>query len=556
VEVGQRNKRLVLIAIALLAIIVAVAVGVGVGISNKDDKPDGTTQPTALPTPQEPDRSEVFQEFLAPISGELLKDMTSPQYQALNWLANNDTANMTIGVDSEAAIKTRYVAAVLYYAFQGDTWTNKYSFLSDRETCSWNQMFFDGYHGLSCGADGTVESFQTPSNNLVGSIPREIGYYTNLINLTLSNNMIDGSIASLVNLTRLQLLNCSLNALTGTLPEFLFTHRSLTDIDLQDNHFSGSISYSLGTSDQLRVFWARNNSLTGTIPSAVGQSWVLGSLILSSNQLTGTIPDFVSSSRLWNLHLAQNKLTGTIPTTIGSLSALKTFHLAGNGNGGSGISGRIPSELGKCQNLFSLWLDNNTLAESIPTELGSLPFLETLSLWNNRLSGDIPIELSQCTRLTYAGFGANYLTGDIGPVIDSFPRSLQNFFAGGNNIGGTIPTTIGLFSNLVHLDFGRNAMNGTIPSQFGDATSLESLRLGGNNFAGALPTSIASLPNLMVLHVYGNDLTGSLDEFCTVWNDPLGLKSFAANTCGESDGIACPCCNQCCSIDIFECRAI
>jgi Leucine-rich repeat (LRR) protein len=396
-----------------------------------------------LSTPQEPVRSKVFQEFLAPISGELLKDITSPQYQALNWLANVDAANMTIGVDSEAAIKTRYVAAVLYYAFQGDTWTDKYSFLSDRETCSWNQRFVDGYRGIACGIDGIAESFQLPANNLVGSFPREIGYFSNLIDLDLSDNMIDGSLESLVNLTHLATLNVSMNALMGTLPDFLFTHRSLTNIDLQDNRFSGSISYSLGKSDQLRVFWARNNSLTGTVPSAVGQSWVLGSLILSSNQLTGTIPDFVSSSRLWNLHLAQNKLTGTIPTTIGSLSALATFQLAGNGNVGSGISGRIPSELGKCQNLFYLWFDNNTLAGTIPSELGLLSSLETLSLWNNRLSGAIPAELSQCTGLVTADFAGNELTGFVPSSLSSL-TNLDYLHFDGNNLTGGLDAFCGI----------------------------------------------------------------------------------------------------------------
>ena len=161
VEVGQRNKRLVLIAIALLVIIAAVGAGVGVALSKKP--PDDLVVPTQPPaSPPQPDtpRVEAFQDFLAPISGDVLKDTNSPQYQALNWLANVDAANMTIGVDSETAIKTRYVAAVLYYAFQGDAWASKYNFLSDRGTCSWNQRFFDGNHGVTCSSDDTVESFQ------------------------------------------------------------------------------------------------------------------------------------------------------------------------------------------------------------------------------------------------------------------------------------------------------------------------------------------------------------------------------------------------------------
>ena len=162
------------------------------------------------------------------------------------------------------------------------------------------------------------------ANNLVGSIPREIGYYTNLIDLDLSDNMIGGSIASLVNLTHLVTLNCSLNSLTGTLPEFLFTHRSLTDIDLDQNRFFGSISDSLGNSDQLRIFWARNNSLTGTIPSAVGQSWVLASVdvefkpahwyhsrLCTKLKAHGTLPrkqyaDWYDSDYHWQLILAES----------------------------------------------------------------------------------------------------------------------------------------------------------------------------------------------------------------------------------------------------------
>jgi Leucine-rich repeat (LRR) protein len=202
---------------------------------------------------------------------------------------------------------------------------------------------------------------------------------------------------------------------------------------------------------------------------------------------------------MWDLHLGQNKLTGTIPATIGSISSLNTLDLAGNGNDGRiGIRGSIPSELGKCQNLYYLFLDNNTLAESIPSELGSIPALQYLFVARNGLTGTIPVELGN-TPLTQMDLQSNYLTGDIGPVIDSFPRSLELFVVGGNKLRGTIPTSIGSFSSLVAIDFGRNDMNGTIPSQFGELPSLEALRLGENKFVGTLPMSIASLPNLCKL---------------------------------------------------------
>ena len=125
-------------------------------------------------------------------------------------------------------------------------------------------------------------------------------------------------------------------------------------------------------------------------------------------------------------------------------------------------------------------------------------------------------------------------------------------------------------------------MNGSITSEFGNLTLLELLDLGANSFVGTVPTSIANLPLLSKfqytyvglafgevssvsevlsfavasLRVYGNDLTGSLDEFCTIWDEPDVSKALAANTCGQADDIECPCCNQCCNVDIFECRPV
>ena len=160
-NVGRRKKSLIIIVIGLLLLVAIAGIGVGVAVSKKPpDQPDVPTQPPASsPTPVTT-RIEAFQILLTPISGELLSDTNSVQFQALNWLSNDDAASMTVGVDPEAAIKTRYVAAVLYYAFQGDMWTNKYNFLSQRDVCDWNQIFFDGVRGLSCDADGTVKSIQ------------------------------------------------------------------------------------------------------------------------------------------------------------------------------------------------------------------------------------------------------------------------------------------------------------------------------------------------------------------------------------------------------------
>jgi hypothetical protein len=159
-EGNSHKKRNCLIAVILLVIVAAIGAGVGVAVSNKPEESGGPDQPPTSPPTPVTTQAEVLQDFLEPLSGEQLKDTNSPQFQALTWLANIDVANLTVGVESEDAIKARYVAAVLYYAFSGDNWSNKYRFLSERDVCAWNQRFSSGSRGITCGSDGTVESFQ------------------------------------------------------------------------------------------------------------------------------------------------------------------------------------------------------------------------------------------------------------------------------------------------------------------------------------------------------------------------------------------------------------
>jgi Leucine-rich repeat (LRR) protein len=481
-EEGAKKKKICIVAIVLLAIIVA-AVGAGVGISVSSNKSTG--EPVSA-------RVKAFQEFLVPVSGEQLKDTSSPQFQALIWLANDDAANMTIGVDREIAIKTRYVAAVLYYAFQGDSWHDKYNFLSEKSTCEWNRNLFDGLEppGISCGTDGTiVSSFRSPANNLKGPIPPEITYLSNLKTIDVLNNTIDGTLSHLANLSRLERLDLTRNAFTGSLPEFLFRYEQLNSLVLDNNLFDGTISHLAGKSPNLKYFSISENSLVGQIPSSIGQNTVLQSLALLSNQLTGTIPEFASDSKMVHLLIGNNKLNGTIPTTIGSLSAL-----------------------------------------------------QLLGLFANDFSGTIPTEISNCQKIIHVDVGENSLSGNIGQVVDSLSPSLVVLDASRNLLEGIIPTSVGILTKLTFLDLQDNNVGGVLPSELGLLNQLEVLDIAFNEFTGSVPLTLANLSNLATLLLVGNNLNGSsLDSLCSI-----NIDFFAANTCSEPDKIECSCCTYCC----------
>ena len=60
-----------------------------------------------------------------------------------------------------------------------------------------------------------------------------------------------------------------------------------------------------------------------------------------------------------------------------------------------GVSGTIPTEIGRFRSVRYLGLGSNSLSGTVPSELGKLRQLTHLHLWNNRLSGTLATELSQ-----------------------------------------------------------------------------------------------------------------------------------------------------------------
>jgi hypothetical protein len=148
IEGDNRMKKICILLVA--ALVVAGAIGAGVGVPLSKESPVPVPPPTTPGETSPPvDTSESFRKLLDSLSGESLDDETSPQSKALNWIANDDPANMSVQLDDNEIIKQRYVAAVLYFALGGDSWTNPHNFLSVDEICSWNT---NQVSGIICSA--------------------------------------------------------------------------------------------------------------------------------------------------------------------------------------------------------------------------------------------------------------------------------------------------------------------------------------------------------------------------------------------------------------------
>ena len=268
----------------------------------------------------------------------------------------------------------RNALIALYASTNGDNWTNKYAWLDDGAGCSWWGVFclivkvdVEVVPGVTRKCNFPfVEFIDLTSNNLIGSIPPELGHLSNLRRLRLSGNW-----------------------LTGRIPPDLGQLSNLEILEIFSNQLTGSIPPELGQLSNLEILDIFNNQLTGRIPPELGQLSNLEILQIFQNQLTGGIPPELGRlSRLQRFELLDNRLTGSIPPELGQLSNLRTLYLSDNQ-----LTGSIPPKLGQLSNLELLWLNRNLLTGIIPRAVLNLPKLISFLYDDNLLlpTGRAPV---------------------------------------------------------------------------------------------------------------------------------------------------------------------
>jgi Leucine-rich repeat (LRR) protein len=351
---------------------------------------------------------------------------------------------------------------------------------------------------------GTFSYFVTHTinkadNNLVGSLPSEMGFLENLNHMSLfgnkisgsipesfqflqnlnfwnmNSNQIGGSVPSWINeLQALEYLALGENALSGALPSF--EGSVLLELALDSNNLDGSID-NLDAAELLEVVYLNNNTFTGKLTE---ETWVdlLNSELriadLSNNQLTGSFPSYFYW--LEEIDLSYNNLAGTIaaPVDDNEQEDLPTtkINLAENN-----LSGSIPTNIDILASLVSFDVSGNALVGSLPTQLGNLPLLESLYLSNNpKLTpGPIP-DLSDCQSLTEVSMASTQRTGYMPEWFGSALSDLELLDLHDNQLQDSIPTNLGLLNSLSVLMLNRNKLTGTVPSELGVLENLGTKR--------------------------------------------------------------------------------
>ena len=222
------------------------------------------------------------------------------------------------------------------------------------------------------------------------------------------------------------MLDLNGNNLVGTVPPDLGSLTALARLDLGGNRLDGCLSASLYAQDQLDVSplgpapnpppaqtsaETDRDALLAIFNATDGDSWD-GSSTWAGRAPIGEWAGVTTDEDGRVVELNVGLGGAEIPPEVGHLTGLTTLWL-------SGVSGALPPELGYLVNLTRLRLGEEGLSGEIPPELGNLVNLAELGLFNNRLCGKMPPELGGLASLTGLYLSGNQLTGEIPPELGS-----------------------------------------------------------------------------------------------------------------------------------------
>jgi len=322
-----------------------------------------------------------------------------------------DTTCVTLAKQREREILGKF-----FEATKGNNWKVKDRWMDDNfDVCTW--------HGIKCQDGSTVESIHLGSNQLVGSVPKEIFELPNMKSLWLYSNPVEFSfdgIGEASKLESLRLDSIKLQSLDG-----IGAGLSLVDIDVGFNQLSIPIPKEIHNLTNLKSFTGSINGFTGPVPD-FSTLRKLDTIRLSDNELTGTLPSFSRHSELNTLDLSGNNLEGSVPSTfLENVDSELSFSVDLSNNK---LSGTVPGDLTRFKDIM-IYLRDNRIN-------GIDPSLCTRSSWNQGDVGSFQCDGILCPAGTFA------LTGRASKTGSSCNACSLNQYYGGTTCGGSAASSL------------------------------------------------------------------------------------------------------------------
>ena len=142
-----------------------------------------------------------------------IKSGTSPQHEAACWMLR-----------SKAKFSPqRFVMGVMYYATKGSKWDINTDWMTHKHECTW--------YGVQCNMFKTIIGLDLGYIKVDGLIPREIGLLTNLKDLDLHGNDLQGVIPHklMAGLKQLEYLRLHMNGMFGSLHKEIARMKNLKE---------------------------------------------------------------------------------------------------------------------------------------------------------------------------------------------------------------------------------------------------------------------------------------------------------------------------------------
>ncbi|XP_002532041.2 probable inactive receptor kinase At5g10020 [Ricinus communis] len=328
----------------------------------------------------------------------------------------------------------------------------------------------------------------------------------------------------------------------------LLNLKSLQNLSLSGNRFTGRIVPALGSVSSLQYLDLSDNNFSGPIPGRIAELWNLKYVNLSRNGFEGGFPvglpvPFRNLQQLKVLDLRSNKFGGNVGEVLselinlehldlsdnvfyGQLDGLSAENVSGLANtvrfvnfSGNKLNGGFLKEevIGLFRNLEVLDLSDNGINGELPS-LGSLLSLRVLRLKNNELFGGIPEELLNGSMpIEELDLSGNGFTGSIHGINST---TLNTLILSSNGISGSLPAFL---KRCTVIDLSRNMISSDLSVMQNWEASIEILDLSSNMLSGSLPNLASQFPRLSKLSLRNNSLEGNLPP---QWGASSGLSAI------------------------------